>query len=215
MPLMTAEQKHSQACDHLECVSDKYDGWVTWPNLVTLLRTLATVVLVGIAVWKHSELLLFISLSIYWVGDMADGAVARLLKQETRTGAMYDILADRLCVAMFYVSYAGFHHDIIVPIAIFLFNFMLVDNQLSLAFLKWPIMSPNYFYAVDKTIYKLNWSPLAKSTNTSLFLITVVLTHLWWLAAIIALLFLGIKVYSTMLVARLKPPASTSCIHAV
>jgi CDP-diacylglycerol--glycerol-3-phosphate 3-phosphatidyltransferase len=91
---------------------------------------------------------------------------------------------------------------------------MLVDNQLSLAFLKWPIMSPNYFYAVDKTIYKLNWSPLAKSTNTSLFLITVVLTHLWWLAAIIALLFLSIKVYSTMLVARLKPHASASCIHA-
>jgi CDP-diacylglycerol--glycerol-3-phosphate 3-phosphatidyltransferase len=202
-------------CQHVECVADKPDGWLTWPNLMTVLRTLATVVFVSLGVWKHSELLLFIGLAAYWLGDMADGGLARLLKQETRTGAVFDILSDRLCVALFYVSYAGFHHDMIVPIGIFLFNFMLVDNQLSLAFLKWPVMSPNYFYAVDKLVYKLNWSPLAKSTNTSLFLITVVLTHLWWLAALIALFFLALKLYSTVLVGRLPvPTTSRTCMYA-
>jgi CDP-diacylglycerol---glycerol-3-phosphate 3-phosphatidyltransferase len=212
--LQTMAAPKQKACNHLECVADKPDSWLTWPNLVTVVRTLATVILVSIGVWKGSELLLFVGLGVYWLGDMADGALARLLGQETRTGAVFDILSDRLCVALFYVSYAGFHHDMIVPIGIFLFNFMLVDNQLSLAFLKWPIMSPNYFYAVDKLIYKLNWSPLAKSTNTSLFLFTVVLTHLWWLAALIALFFLALKLYSTVLVARLKVPThSSTCIY--
>jgi CDP-diacylglycerol--glycerol-3-phosphate 3-phosphatidyltransferase len=76
-------------------------------------------------------------------------------------------------------------------------------------------MSPNYFYAVDKLVYKLNWSPLAKSTNTSLFLITVVLTHLWWLAALIALFFLTLKLYSTVLVGRLPvPTTSRTCMYA-
>ncbi len=206
----------SHNCKHLECTGTKPDGWMTWPNLVTLLRTIATVVLVSIGVWKHTELLLFIGLGVYWLGDMADGAIARLLRQETRTGAMYDILADRLCVAVFYVSFAGFHHDMIIPIAIFLFNFMLVDNQLSLAFLKWPIMSPNYFYKVDELIFKLNWSPLAKSTNTSLFLITVVLTGWWWLASLIALFFLGVKLYSFVLLGRLhEPTSSRGCIQSI
>jgi len=203
-----------KTCDHIECVANKPDTWVTWPNLVTIVRTVATVVLVSIGVWRHSDLLLFIGLGTYWVGDMADGALARLLGQETRTGAVFDILSDRLCVALFYVSYAGFHHDMIVPIGIFLVNFMLVDNQLSLAFLKWPVLSPNYFYAVDKLIYKLNWSPLAKSTNTSLFLFSVVLTHWWWLASLVALFFLVLKLYSTVLVSRLKAPASPTCIFA-
>jgi CDP-diacylglycerol--glycerol-3-phosphate 3-phosphatidyltransferase len=205
----------AKVCQHVECVAAKPDSWLTWPNLVTVVRTLATVIFVSFGVWQHSELLLFIGLGAYWLGDMADGALARLLHEETRTGAMFDILSDRLCVALFYVSYAGFHHDMILPIGIFLFNFMLVDNQLSLAFLKWPVMSPNYFYAVDMLVYKLNWSPLAKSTNTSLFLIAVVLTHWWWLAALIALFFLGLKLYSTVLVARLKVRESNAtCIYA-
>lgn len=195
----------SKTCTHIECSAGRPDHWQTWPNLITTLRTLATVVLVSLAVAKHSDLLLFIGLGCYWLGDMADGAVARWLRQETRTGAVYDILSDRLCVGMFYVSYAGFHHDMLLPIAIFMTNFMLVDNQLSLAFLKWPVMSPNYFYVIDKKLYKLNWSPLAKSTNTSLFLLTVVFTHLWWLASLVALFFLGIKLYSSVLVSRLKP----------
>lgn len=209
---MTSDKQ--KPCKHLECTANKVDSWVTWPNLVTIVRTLATVILVSIGVWQRSEVLLFIGLGAYWLGDMADGALARLLKQETRTGAVFDILSDRLCVALFYVSYAGFHHDMIIPIGIFLVNFMLVDNQLSLAFLKWPVMSPNYFYAVDKLVYKLNWSPLAKSTNTSLFLIAVVLTNLWWLASLVALFFLVLKLYSTVLVSRLQAPVSDRCIFA-
>lgn len=211
--MTSAKQK---LCTHLECVANKPDSWITWPNMLTLVRTLATVILVSLGVWEHSELLLFVGLGAYWLGDMADGALARLIDQETRTGAMFDILSDRLCVAMFYVSYAGFHHDMILPIGIFLFNFMLVDNQLSLVYTKWPIMSPNYFYVVDKKIYKLNWSPLAKSTNTSLFLITVVLTHWWWLASLIALFFLGVKLYSSLLLTRVdKPQALSGCARSM
>ena len=37
-----------------------------------------------------------------------------------------------------------------IPVSVYLFEFMVIDLFLSLAFLAWPIRSPNYFYAVDQ-----------------------------------------------------------------
>ncbi len=202
------------ACHHQACTADKQDTWLTWPNLVTLVRTVGAVVLIALAVAQNSTLLLFVGLAVYWVGDMADGALARLIHAETRTGATFDILSDRLCVAMFYVTYGVLHHDMLLPIAIFLLNFMLIDNMLSLAFLRWPIMSPNYFYKVDRLIYRLNWSPIAKATNTSLFLIIVVVTKSWLLAAVVATMQLAVKIYSSWLLTSVPAPhGHSNCIE--
>ena len=52
-------------------------------------------------------------------------------------------------------------------VAVFLLSFMVLDTMLSLAFLCWPVLSPNYFHLVDRTVWRLNWSPLAKAANTA------------------------------------------------
>ncbi|WP_442875098.1 hypothetical protein [Actinoplanes sp. NBC_00393] len=54
-----------------------------------------------------------------------------------------------------------------LPIAIFLVQFMVIDQLLSLMFLRWPLLSPNYFARVDRRIYRWNWSPPAKALNTA------------------------------------------------
>lgn len=199
------EEPRTDACAHHGCSGGKRDGWRTWPNLLTAVRTVAAVVLVAVAVGRGSQPLLFGGLAAYWVGDIADGMLARRTGAETRTGAVFDVLADRLCVAVFYLSYAHLHHDMLVPIAVFLLNFMLVDNMLSLAFLGWPLLSPNYFHLVDQRLYRLNWSPVAKATNTALLLAVIVGTGSWVAATAVACAQLGVKLYSTALLSRLRP----------
>ena len=46
---------------------------------------------------------------------------------------------------------------------------MVIDGFLSLAFLAWPITSPNYFYVVDRRLWLLNWSHPGKAVNSGLF----------------------------------------------
>jgi CDP-diacylglycerol---glycerol-3-phosphate 3-phosphatidyltransferase len=46
----------------------------------------------------------------------------------------------------------------LVPIAVFLFQFMVPDCHLSLAFLGWPLRSLNYYNLVDRLAYLWNWS---------------------------------------------------------
>ena len=42
--------------------------------------------------------------AVYWVGDIADGWAARRLGQETRAGAVLDIVSDRACTAVLCVG---------------------------------------------------------------------------------------------------------------
>lgn len=158
-----------------------------------------------------SEGLLFCGLAAYWAGDVADGLLARGTGAETRTGAVFDVLCDRLCVAVFYLAYVQQHLDMLIPIGIFLVSFMLVDNMLSLGFLGWPLLGPNYFYLVDKRLYRLNWSPPAKAANTALILVVIVGTGSWVAATVVALGQLGLKLYSTALLARLQPGYADGC----
>ena len=77
----------------------------TWPNLVTLLRTVLAVVVGAAAIARADLGLLAAAYTIYWVGDVADGWLARRLDQETRAGAVFDIVGDRantvlLCVGL-------------------------------------------------------------------------------------------------------------------
>ena len=44
---------------------------------------------------------------------------------------------------------------------------MVLDTMLSLAFLCWPLVSPNDFHRVDHPVWLLNWSPAAKAANTA------------------------------------------------
>lgn len=143
------------------------DPWWTTPNEVTVVRTVASVAVGVWAITAQSVVLLVIAYVIYWLGDMLDGFLARRLGQETTNGAVLDIVCDRACSAICACCILLLAPETWPAILAFLLSFLMIDTMLSLSFLYWDIKSPNYFGTVDKTVWRLNWSPPAKALNTS------------------------------------------------
>lgn len=168
----------------------------TGATIITFIRTVASFALCLVGVWQEELVWLVVGLGVYWVGDMADGAYARYFDCETRIGGVMDMLCDRINCAAFYLGFAALQHEMILPVAVYLFEFMVIDFFLSLAFLAWPIRSPNYFYEVDQRIYRWNWSKPAKAVNSSLFAVLLLVTGWWWLGLIIACALLVVKCVS-------------------
>lgn len=190
------------------------ERFATPATIITFIRTIAAVTIVGFAVhadrtggfWSPALQLLVVALAVYWIGDTLDGQVARRLHHETRIGAVLDIMSDRFCAAAFYFGLAWLHPEFTVPVLIYLAEFMVVDCFLSIAFLAWRIRSPNYFYVVDRTVYRYNWSHPAKAVNSALFAVLLLLTRMPWLGAVIAAGLLVLKVASLVRVARIGLP---------
>jgi len=169
---------------------------LTWPSAITLVRTLISVAFALYAATVGSVEWLIAAIAVYWVGDIADGLVARATGKETRSGAIFDIMADRLCVSLIYLIFGFWNPELLWAVGLYLVEFIFIDGFLSLAFLFWPLLSPNYFYLVDKRIYDLNWSPLGKATNSSVFLIATIVFQNVWLSVAIAAVIILVKVYS-------------------
>ncbi len=175
----------------------------TVPNAITIVRTTVSVGLSIVALQAEEPLWwLVAAYAVYWLGDSADGLAARLLGQETRAGAVHDILSDRLCTALCAANLIVFQPDLAIPIAIFLLNFMVVDCLLSLSFLLWPIVSPNYFAVADERVYRWNWSHPAKAINNVGIVVAVVVGSLP-LAVVIVVAQLAVKVASARRVVTL------------
>jgi CDP-diacylglycerol--glycerol-3-phosphate 3-phosphatidyltransferase len=158
----------------------------TSANLVTAVRTVLAVALAAMAAERGSVALLVASLAVYWVGDALDGFVARVRGCETRIGAVLDILCDRFCAASFYVGLVWLRPELALPVFVYLAEFMVVDCLLSLAFLAWPLRSPNYFYVVDRPLWLWNWSKPGKALNSSAFAVLLLVTGSVWLGVLIA-----------------------------
>jgi phosphatidylglycerophosphate synthase len=172
------------------------------PNAITALRTGASVGLAVAALTQHSAHLLVAAYLIYWLGDILDGLAARKLGQETRPGAVFDIVADRACTSACAAALVALRPATALPIGIFLVQLMVVDQLLSLMFLRWPLLSPNYFASVDRRIHRWNWSPPANALNTA----AVVVLALFTPPAVAVTFALGVgavKVVSLISVARL------------
>ena len=178
----------------------------TWANILTVARTVVGLAVLSIAAFQGSDQWNFAGLAIYWVFDSLDGIIARVFDQETRFGAQIDILSDRLLAAFFYINYLVMHPHLVVPIAIFLFEFMFLDHYLSNQFIRWPILSPNYFYKVDRQIWRLNWSAPAKSLNGGLVPLLLFITQSPWPALPVLAVLIGLKTYSCVRLHRLPPP---------
>ncbi|MGA8257602.1 MAG: CDP-alcohol phosphatidyltransferase family protein [Nocardioides sp.] len=178
----------------------------TGATIITFVRTIASLVLCLIGVWQEELVWLVAGLGVYWVGDMADGAYARIFDCETRTGAVIDMLCDRLNCAAFYLGFAALQHEMILPVSVYLFEFLVIDFFLSLAFLAWPIRSPNYFYEVDERIYRWNWSKPAKAVNSALFAVLLLVTGWWWLGLGIAIALTVLKCVSLRWLLQLGLP---------
>jgi CDP-diacylglycerol--glycerol-3-phosphate 3-phosphatidyltransferase len=175
-------------------------------TVLTFARTLATLVLALWGAHDGSLGLLLWALGVYWVGDIADGELARRLDHETRIGAVLDIMCDRLSAASFYIGFAWFDPSMVVPVGIYLSEFMVIDMFLSIAFLAWPVSSPNYFYVIDTRLWRWNWSKPGKALNSALFAVLLVSTRNPWVASAVALCLLGLKVTSLRWLMRLGLP---------
>ena len=178
----------------------------TSATLVTAVRTVGAVALAGLAVHEGSLTLLLASRVVYWVGDILDGFVARVQRCETRIGAVLDILCDRLSAAAFYLGLAWLQPEHVLPVMIYLAEFMVVDCFLSLAFLAWPIRSPNYFHVVDRPIWLWNWSKPAKAANSAIFAVILLVTGMPLLGVAIASLLLALKCASLVRLAGIGLP---------
>lgn len=168
----------------------------TGATVITFVRTIASLALCLVAAVEQDRTLLIVGLVVYWVGDMADGGYARLFDCETRIGGVLDIMCDRINCAAFYLGLAWLEPEMVLPVSVYLFNFMVIDMFLSLAFLAWPIRSPNYFYVVDRRIYTWNWSKPAKAVNSSLFAVLLLVTGWWQVGLVIALALVVLKCVS-------------------
>jgi phosphatidylglycerophosphate synthase len=175
-------------------------------NLVTVIRTVASLALVTTAAVQHSWPWLLAGYLTYWIGDSADGNIARWQHQETRFGAVFDVVCDRVnCISCALVLLLFI--DAPWPIAVFLFQFVVVDLPLTLLPMRWPVLSPNYFHLIDPLAYTLNWHVVAKVTNTTLLItLLVLLPDQQWVALVAATTVLLIKIWSLGRVLRLTTP---------
>jgi phosphatidylglycerophosphate synthase len=172
------------------------------PNAVTIVRTMGAVGIGAYAVSSQSLLLLGVAYAVYWLGDMADGWVARRLDKETRIGAVLDIVSDRACTSLLCVGLLA-HLPVIWPVAVlFLLSFMVLDTMLSLAFLYWPLSSPNYFYLVDRRVWQLNWSPVAKAGNTAGVVVAIALGA-YVVAFLVAAVVVAVKLWTARRISEL------------
>ena len=178
----------------------------TSATVITAVRTVASVVLAGLAAQQSSLALLVVALVVYWAGDSLDGFVARIRGCETRIGAVLDILSDRFCAASFYLGLVWLEPDFAVPVFIYLAEFMVVDCFLSLSFLAWPVRSPNYFYVIDRPLWLWNWSKPGKAVNSSLFAVLLLVTGWVWVAGVIAAALLVLKSVSLVRLGRIGLP---------
>ena len=178
----------------------------TSATIVTAVRTVASVALAGAAAYEDSLTLLVAALVVYWIGDMLDGFVARIRGCETRIGATLDILCDRFCAAAFYIGLIWLEPDFTPAVLIYLAEFMVVDCFLSLAFLAWPVRSPNYFFVVDRTLWLWNWSKPGKAVNSSLFAVLLLVTGWVWVGVAIATALLVMKTVSLVRLGRIGLP---------
>jgi CDP-diacylglycerol--glycerol-3-phosphate 3-phosphatidyltransferase len=185
----------------------------TSATIITFIRTVASLACSLLAVREDSLTLLVVGLVIYWVGDTLDGEVARWRNCETRTGAVVDMLCDRMNCAGFYLGFAWHDHIMAIPVSVYLFEFMVIDLFLSLAFLAWPIRSPNYFYAVDHRIWVWNWSRPGKAANSGLFAVLLLLTGWWQLGLAIAVALLILKLVSLRWMLQLGIPVPTGAVE--
>lgn len=204
-PKKIKNQKNTQKLKFQPFKPKDPQSFYSEPNVLTLLRLVFSLTFFILAIIKTNPTYNFIGLGIHWFGDILDGLYARKFKQETIVGAEIDIIADRVETLFFYINFLYFRPQLFLPAAIYLIDFAFVDFYLTYQFIKYDIISPNYFYKVDRTFYRLNYSPLAKFCNSTVVtLILIFLPQFQIIATIFASLLIGVKIFSIHLLNKKK-----------
>lgn len=175
------------------------------PSLITFFRFMVSLIFFILAIHRMDITYNYIGLVIHWIGDVLDGNYARIFKQETIVGAEFDLIADRIEILFFFVIFLMFYPHLYLPVTVYIFNFAFIDLFLCYQFVKFDIISINYFYRVDPLVHKWNFSILAKILNSSvIILLLIFLPQLWLLTTGLALGWIGIKSYSIYRLLKLQ-----------
>ena len=102
-----------------------------------------------------------------------------------------------------------------MPIALFLFQFMVLDAHLSLAFMNWPLRSLNYFHLVDRAVYRWNWSAPGKAVNSGALLVVMLTTRSALACTVLVLGIWAIKVCTLVRLHRVGVPLPTGCAASI
>ena len=173
------------------------ENFFSIPNIITLCRLGLSLSFFVLAIQKMNPTYNFIGLGIHWLGDVLDGMYARRFKQETIVGAEIDIIADRVETLFFYAIFLMFNPNLFLPVIIYVLDFAFVDFYLSYQFIKFDIISPNYFYKVDSSVYRLNFSKVGKFCNSTVItLLLIFLPQIHLITALLAAILVGIKSFS-------------------
>lgn len=186
----------------------------TAPNVLTIARTLACAALTVEAVAGASWRILLAAVAAYWVGDVCDGILARMTARETRFGAALDVVCDRACCALVLLGAVALEPSFVLPVAVYLLAFVVVDTLLSLTFLAWPLLGVNYLRHVDERVWRLNFSPPAKLLNSAVFLL-LLLAGQPYAAATAATCALVLKSVSLLRMLRMILARPPGCFAAL
>ena len=181
---------------------------LTAPNIITVVRTVASIILAMTALVQASATLLIAAYLVYWVGDMADGEVARRLGLETRIGAVFDIVADRANSLTCAACFVALEPRLAVPLTIYVVEFAVVDTMLSLGFLVFEVRGPNDFHGVDLGLWRWNWSRPAKALNTSCIVLACLWGQVGWATAFASAVLVA-KIWSCLRLHGLVSSAAT------
>ncbi len=174
-------------------------------NLITCARLVGSLIFFILAIIHQNHIYNYIGFIIHWLMDFIDGWYARNFKQETIFGAELDIIADRFEIFFFFVIFLFFHPQLYLPAALYLIDYGFIDFYLSYQFIKFDIISPNYFYKVDDTVYLLNYSPGGKFINSSaVILLLIFLPQISGLVVVLACALIVVKTYSIFRLAQIE-----------
>jgi len=185
--------------------STKPESLASGANLITVLRLLFSLLFFCLAAIYHRELYNYLGLGLHWLGDWLDGFWAKTFKQRTIFGAEIDIIADRVESLFFFINFISFHPGLAWPVALYMINFAFIDFYLSYQFIKFDIISVDFFYLVDRKVFKLNFSQPGKFANSTVIPLLLILLPDWWpLALLLTVGLIVIKVDSIFLLRRKK-----------
>ena len=153
------------------------DGWdwqrrvrarserLTLATATTATRTSITVILCAISgVYGRTRpgfWILLVAILIFWIGDGLDGAIARWGDHETIFGAFADVVGDRLSViAICLTAMAAGQNGLLL--AVFALHYVSLDLASTTLFVRFRLVSPNYFYLVHTRLFQINWTRPAK-----------------------------------------------------
>lgn len=172
------------------------ERWSTPANMITAVRSVGAVSIAMASLATSDLRLLVVAYLVYWVLDVADGAVARRFDHETRLGAVFDIVGDRASALTCVCALVTLRQDLAVPLAIYAVEFAVVDTMLSLGFLGFAsVKGPNDMHVVDPTLWRWNWSRPAKAINTG-GVVALCLLGQPGPAAVCASVVLALKIWS-------------------